>query len=66
MLKFKGYCAENRIKQTDLAKLLGITVQSINMKLNGKRDFSLSEVKTICSHYGISADYYFMPECCDK
>lgn len=66
MLKFKGYCAENKIKQTELAKLLGLTIQSVNAKLNGRRDFSLAEVKTICSHYGISADIYFLPECCEN
>lgn len=66
MLKFKGYCAENRIKQTEIAKLLGLTKQSVNNKINGRQDFTLSEVKTICLHYGISADLYFLSECCEK
>jgi len=66
MLKFKGYCAENRIKQAELAKLLGLTIQSINNKINGRQEFSLTEVKTICSHYGISADVYFLPDSCEK
>lgn len=66
MLKFKGYCAENKIRQTELAELLGLTIQSVNAKLNGKRDFTLSEVKTLCLHYGINADIYFLPECCEN
>lgn len=66
MLKFKGYCAENRIKQTEIAELLGLTIQSVNNKINGRQDFTLSEVKTLCSHYGISADLYFLPDCCEK
>lgn len=66
MLKFKGYCAENNIKQTELADLLGLSVQTVNAKLNGKRDFTLSEVKAICLHYGINANIYFLPECCEN
>ena len=60
MLKFKGYCAENGIKQSEIAKLLGITVQSANRKLNGKEPFMLSQVKILCEHYKISADEYFL------
>ena len=66
MLKFKGYCAEHRIKQAELAELLGLTIQSVNNKINGRQNFTLSEVKTLCAHYGISADIYFLPECCEK
>jgi len=66
MLKFKGFCAENRIKQTEIAELLGLTIQSVNNKINGRQEFSLSEVKKICSHYGISADLYFLSDCCEK
>ena len=66
MLKFKGYCAENRIKQKELADLLGLSIQSVYKKVNGLQDFTLSEIKILCSHYGISADYYFLPECCEN
>lgn len=66
MLKFKGYCAENRIKQAELADLLGLSVQSVNAKLNGRKPFSLQEAIFLCKHYGISMDHYFLPECCDN
>lgn len=66
MLKFKGYCAENRIKQTEIAELLGITVQSVNNKINGRQEFTLPEVKLLCTHYGISADIYFLSTSCEK
>ena len=59
-LKFKGYCAEHGIKQVDLAELLGITVSNLNEKINGKQQFTLSQVKTICEKYHISADEYFL------
>lgn len=60
MLKFKGYCAENKIKQTEIADLLKITVQSVNRKLNGNEPFTLEQVKIICKHFEISADEYFV------
>ncbi len=61
MLKFKGYCAENRIKQSEIAELLGITIQSANAKLNGRKSFTLPEAVFLCKHYGISLDQYFIP-----
>lgn len=60
MLKFKGYCAENNIKQSEVAKVLNITPQNVNRKMNGKEPFTLEQVKTLCKHYGISADEYFV------
>ena len=60
MLKFKAYCTEHKIKQKEIAELLGITVQSVNRKINGHEPFTLEQVKIICTHYGISADEYFV------
>ena len=60
MLRFKGYCAENKVKQSEIAEILNITVQSTNRKLNGKEPFTLEQVKTLCEHYSISADEYFV------
>ena len=60
MMKFKGFCAEHGIKQSEIAKILDITVQSVNRKMNGKEPFTLEQVKTLCLYYGISADDYFV------
>lgn len=60
MLKFKGYCAENKIKQLEIAEVLKLTVQSVNKKLNGKEPFTFEQIKTLCKHYKISADEYFV------
>ena len=60
MLKFKGYCAENRIKQSEIAEILDISVQSVNKKLNDKEPFTFEQVKTLCKHFNISADEYFV------
>ena len=60
MLKFKGYCAENRIKQLEIAEILGISVQNVNRKMNGKEPFTFEQVKKLCKHFNISADEYFV------
>lgn len=60
MLKFKGYCVENKIKQSEIAELLEISVQSANKKINGKEPFTLPQVKKLCNTYHLSADEYFI------
>lgn len=60
MLKFKGYCAEHGIKQSEIAELLGITISNVNEKMNGKQPFTLEQVRILCEHYKISADEYFI------
>lgn len=60
ILKFKGWLVEHQIKQADLAELLGITSENVNAKLNGRQEFTLSQVKKICETYGISADDFFV------
>jgi plasmid maintenance system antidote protein VapI len=42
--------------QSDLAQILGITYQSISIKLNGKSSFTLNEIIRIVQVYGLSAE----------
>lgn len=58
MLQFKAWMAANGVKQTEISELLGISLQSVNLKVNGKQDFSMAQVKKICEKYGISADIF--------
>lgn len=55
---FKTWLVVNHIKQLEIANLLGVTLQTINKKINGKSDWTLSEVRTICKEYGLSADIF--------
>ena len=59
-LRFKGFMAENGIKQTDLAELLCLDVSNVNLKVNGKQPWTVAQIKTICDRYQISADKYFI------
>ena len=58
-MKFKGFMAENKITQAELAELLKIDISNVNLKVNGKQAWTLDQVKTICTKYGISAQKYF-------
>lgn len=55
---FKDYCKQNGIKQAELCDLLNL--KSVSGKLNGRQPFTLQQIKTICKHYHISADDYFL------
>lgn len=61
--KLKGKMAEQGISQTKLAESLGITVQSLNAKLNGRKQFTLREVVKITEVLDISepVDIFFNP-----
>lgn len=62
MLSFKAWMVENNIRQKEIADLLGISLQSVNLKVNGKIDFTLPQVSAICGKYGISADIFLPSE----
>lgn len=57
-LDFKGWLVAQNIKQIEVAKVLGISLQALSKKLNGKAEFSVKQVKTICEHYHISAEIF--------
>ena len=61
VLNFKGWMAANHVKILDIAKLLGVSYQSAYLKVNGKGNFTLSQISLICQKYGISADI-FLPQ----
>jgi transcriptional regulator with XRE-family HTH domain len=42
--------------QNDLAEVLGISYQTISMKVNGKKDFTQSEIYTIIYMYKLTKD----------
>lgn len=60
--KFKNYLVEQGIKQSEVAELLGISRSQLNMILNGQRDndFMVNQVITLCNHYNLNADDYFL------
>lgn len=61
--KLKGKMAEIKMSQEKLSKCLGITVQSLNAKLNGRSQFTLEEVVKITKELNIKdpVDIFFNP-----
>ena len=58
MSGFKAYMLAHNIRQKEVADLLGISITSVNQKLNGRQDFSLAQVRVLCETYGVSADIF--------
>lgn len=48
---------DNEENQTDLAKVLKTTRQQMYKYENGINEMTVSKLKAICEHYGVSADY---------
>lgn len=61
--KLKGKMTERRVSQKRMAKELGITVQSLNAKLNGRSKFTLEEVVKITEILSLEdpVDIFFAP-----
>lgn len=59
--KFMAWMKEHDVQANEIADLLGIGKSSVSKRLNGTgADFSAAEIRTICLHYGISADEFFV------
>lgn len=56
--KLKGYLKEKGITQDEAAKVLKIKMKQFNNKLNGRSDFTMSEVRIICEWLEIKADIF--------
>lgn len=61
--KLRGKMTEARFSQEKMAKLLGITVQSLNAKINGRSPFTLEEVVRITDILDLKnpMDIFFEP-----
>lgn len=61
--KLLGKMKENKLRQEDLAEIIGINAATFSQKLNGKANFKQAEIKKICDILNIAADeigtYFF-------
>ena len=57
-INFNGWAVSNNIKQKDIALLLNVSLQTVNNKMNGRRDFTLDDIKKLNAAYGVSADIF--------
>ena len=61
--KLKGKMTEGHLSQRIMAQKLGITVQALNAKLNGRSQFTLGEVVKITEMLSLKhpVDIFFTP-----
>lgn len=61
--KLKGKMTERHLSQKNMAEALGITVQALNAKLNGRSQFTLEEVVKITAVLSLKdpVDIFFSP-----
>lgn len=61
--KLKGKMAEKHLSQKNMADFLGITVQCLNAKINGRNQFTLEEVIKITEILSLEdpVDIFFNP-----
>ena len=65
--KIKGLMTENGISQQKLSFMIGISTQSLNAKLQGKREFTVSEAQKICEVLDIrDVESYFFTQNVEK
>ena len=54
--KLRGRIAELGMSQTELAKVLGISVPAMNAKMNGRMAFVQRDILKLCDALNISAE----------
>lgn len=61
--KLKGKMVEAHVSQDKLSRYLGITVQSLNAKINERSPFTLEEVVKITDYLNLEnpVDFFFKP-----
>ncbi|MDI6617865.1 MAG: helix-turn-helix transcriptional regulator [Clostridiales bacterium] len=63
--KLKALRVEHRLTQTDMGNLLNISKVAYSFKENGKRDFTESEIRYICSHFKANPNDIFFNDVTD-
>jgi len=56
--------ARHKRKKAEMAAILGISENSFRFKMDGKREFTLNELRVLAEHFGVTIDYLVVPENC--
>lgn len=57
--KLKGILMINGMTQQDLANILNLSASTLNFKINGKTEFTLTEAKKISSYFKMDIEEIF-------
>lgn len=58
-LKLKALMIENGLTQADMSKILGINASTFSKKINGKKDFTITEIETIKDYFNLPYEEIF-------
>lgn len=58
LLNLKAWMVVNRVTQKDFAKTLGVSLQTVNNKINGRRAFTLPDIQKLNKAYGVDANVF--------
>lgn len=56
LLNLKAWMVVNKVTQIQFANALGVSKQTINNKINGRRNFTLAEIKALNKAFGVMAN----------
>lgn len=56
LLNLKAWMVVNKVTQIQFANALGVSKQTINNKINGRRNFTLAEIKVLNKAFGVTAN----------
>lgn len=56
---FKRTLAGMGLTYADVARVIGTTTSTVQLKINGQSDFYLSEMRAICKAFGIDSTIFF-------
>lgn len=58
LLNLKAWMVVNQVTQKDFAETLGVSPQTVNNKINGRRAFTLPDIKKLNKAYGVDANVF--------
>lgn len=58
LLNLKAWMVVNRVTQKDFAETLGVSLQTVNNKINGRRAFTLPDIQKLNKAYGVDANVF--------
>lgn len=60
--KIRGLMAEHGLKQADIARVINKTEMTLRNKLQGKTEFTATEIATLANLFNVSPTIFFTPQ----
>lgn len=57
--KTRGIASEKRVNQEEIARVLGLSRQAVNLRMNGRVPFAAWEIKRLSQEFGVPVSAFF-------